>query len=127
MPWNISFLPDLDAVFTEYYGEMPPDELYEAVQTTIQLSQDHGTTRFLADCSALQGGHSIVDLYDLASLVDNIRGTMHLEEAIVLPQLDAAASEVRFWETTGRNRGLNIRIFHTMEEARDWLDELRGK
>jgi hypothetical protein len=130
VPWEASYLPDLDAVLTVYCGVIPPGTLKEAVEATLDLGQERGTTRFLADCTSLEGGHSVVDLYGLAALVESVGATREKagiaresREALVLPQLDAAAREVEFWETTCRNRGFDVRVFAGMAEARAWLLE----
>jgi protein-tyrosine phosphatase len=121
MPWDTSYLPDLDAVLTVYAGVIPPASLQEAVEATVASGKQHGSTRFLADCSGLQGGHSVVDLYGLVHLIESAGVASGAREALVLPQLDAAAHEVRFWETACQNRGLSVRVFRTVPEARAWL------
>ncbi len=121
MPWDVSYLPDLNVVMTLYSGTIPAESLREAVRATLALAQDRGSRRFLADCSSLEGGHSILDLYELGKSIEESGVGRDLREAIVLPQLDVAATDVRFWETTCRNRGFDIRVFPTAAEARAWL------
>ena len=121
MSWNVSYLPDADAILTVYSGAMTPAELVAAVGATIALGTQQGTRRFLADCTGLAGGHSIVDLYDLAKLIESTGLTRDAREAIVLPQLAAPSEDVRFWETTCRNRGFDVRVFDRMDVAGDWL------
>ena len=48
MPWETSYLPDLDAVLTVYGGVMPAESLQEAVEATVELGRRHWSTRFLA-------------------------------------------------------------------------------
>ena len=121
MPWNTSYLPELGAVMTIYSGVIPIESLTEAVKETLALAKEHDTHRFLADCSALKGGHSIVDLYYLAKLLEEADIKRGLREALVLPQLSATADDVRFWETTCQNRGFKVRVFNSMDSARVWL------
>ena len=121
MPWNTSYLAAADAVLTVYSGVLDPAVLHEAVRSTLALARQQNTMRFLADCSTLEGGHSVVDLYELAKLVAASGAPPGLREAIVMPQLAEAASDVRFWETTCRNRGFTVRVFATMAEASAWL------
>lgn len=98
MPWSASYSADADAVMTTYAGVIPPDLLAEAVKGTMALGLEKGTSRFLADCTALEGGHSIVDLYFISQLLEDAGISRSFREAIVLPQLQSAAAEVRFWE-----------------------------
>lgn len=123
MPWTTSYLPDLKAVLTVYSGLITLPELRAAAAATIALARQNGTDRLLGDCVGLEGGHSIVDLYGLGQLIESIPGATGIHEALVLPQLAAAARDVQFWETTCRNRGIDVRVFRTMEEARSWLIE----
>jgi hypothetical protein len=123
MPWSTEYLADLDAVMTVYSGVIPAEALLQAVQATLALGRERGTTRYLADCTALEGGHSIVDLYGLGQLVESAGVPRDSREALVLPQLDAVARDVEFWETTCRNRGFHVRVFRAIAEARAWLTE----
>jgi hypothetical protein len=50
-----------------------------------------------------------------------MEGVRGLREAIVLPHLKQAAADIRFWETTCRNRGVRIQIVKTVEEGAAWL------
>jgi protein-tyrosine phosphatase len=121
MPWDTSYLPDLDAVLTVYGGVITAESLREAVEATVELGRRHGSTRFLADCSSLEGGHSVVDLCGLVHLIESAGVALGSREALVLPQLDAAAEDVHFWETACQNRGFSVRVFRTSAEARAWL------
>jgi hypothetical protein len=121
MPWSTSYRSDPAFVLIVYSGVIPPEALVEAATTTLALGRQHGTKRFLADCTALEGGHSIVDLYNLAKLLESVGIPVGTREAIVLPQLAAAADDVQFWETTCRNRGFIVRVFADVAPAMAWL------
>ncbi len=123
MAWSTSYLSDSRVVLTVYSGVMPPEALIDAVQATIRLGQRQGAKRFLADCRALEGGHSIVDLYGLEKLLESSGMTRDMREALVLPQLEAPSRDVRFWETMCQNRGFDVRVFEAMAEAEAWLAE----
>ncbi len=127
MPWSVSYSPELHAVVTVYAGILPPDALREAVESTITLARQRGTTSYLADCHALQGGHSIGDLYDLAKLLESLGVERGSREALVLPQLSAAAADVHFWETVCLNRGYKARVFPTLPSAAAWLTQVNEK
>lgn len=120
MPWHITYHPDLALVETYYAGKLPPHELREAVEATIAQGQRHDTVHFLGDCSNLEGGHSIVELYELAELISTLQ-PYRFREAIILPQLKAVQRDVEFWETICANRGFIVRIFKTREAALAWL------
>lgn len=123
MAWELSYLSEHGVVVTSYIGLIEQKALEEAVLTTIAMGQRYEAIRFLADCRNLEGGHSIVDLFDLVKMLDGMDLPLNVREAIVLPQLEAAASDVLFWETACRNRGINVRVFNCMEHALAWLTE----
>lgn len=126
MPWAIAYLEDLDAVQTDYEGLIPPDDLVQAARETLLVADARRTDRLLGDCTKLEGGHTVVDLYGLARLVEEIFKGRAIHEALVMPELKAAAHEVSFWETTCRNRGLDVRVFRTREDAKAWLTRIRA-
>ncbi len=120
MPWRVDIPLEASLVETTYSGVLTPPELSDAVRETLRVAETSGLKRFLADCTSLEGGHSILDLY---ALVDSIAkdATGIDKEAVLLPSLPAAAEDVRFWETACFNRGLNVRVFVDRESAREWL------
>ncbi len=121
MGWETSYVRDQDVVLSVYTGAISPDEFQAAVMSATSMARQNGTRKYLTDCSGLAGGPSIVDLYNMAKLLEATgldRGTC---EAIVLPQLNAAADEIRFWETTCRNRGYAVQVFDTLAKATAWL------
>ena len=120
MPWDLRFDPELRIVETRYAGRVEPNELRAAATATLACGEEQGTHRYLADCTALEGGHSVLDLYALVEILSDVRPTA-FREAILLPQLAAPRQEVDFWETSCANRGFVVRIFDGREPAVAWL------
>ena len=121
MPWRASVNPDVPIIETYYSGVLTQSELSAAVHETIELCRTYGRTLLLGDCTALVGGHSVVDLYVLADFV-MASGIGHtIKEAVLLPELPASAENVKFWETTCYNRGFSVRLFNDREGALKWL------
>lgn len=128
MSHSVEFHPDLGVVETVYAGALSRAELETAVKETIDVGREHNAFRYLADCRTLEGGHSLVDLYNMASLVEasgiNLDG---LREAVLLPDSAGAVDNVSFWESTSFNRGLNVKLFKDRDEALNWLCEARAE
>lgn len=123
MPWRVIVCPDHPIVETSYSGLLTPSELTSAVHETLAAAEQEGVNRLLADCTTLEGGHSVVDLYTLAKEVAE-RGIMWtIREAVLLPRRPDAGEKVRFWETTCINRGFTVRLFDDRQAALDWLLE----
>ena len=121
MPWQVKVNPDIPVIETYYIGDLNPDDLNAAVKDTLDLALTHEIRLFLGDCTALAGGHSVFDLYDLARRVSTTCGGKLIKEAIILPEIPAQKESAMFWETTCVNRGLQVRIFADRKSALDWL------
>ncbi|MBK6900654.1 MAG: hypothetical protein IPH09_15845 [bacterium] len=123
MSRSVNLLPEHPIVETRYCGAVSPESLALLVRETIMICRAKGVTRLLADCSELEGGHSVVDLYATVEtfLANDPGGTVR--EAVLLPMGHAAFEAVRFWENACRNRGLCVQLFDDRERAIAWLME----
>lgn len=121
MPWQVTYYEDLSVIETRYEGIVSLPELRAAVAKTLEFVQKHNAPLLLADCSALRGGHSIVDLYDLVQHLDTVGVARGFREAVVLPELEAMIKEVKFWETAFGNRGFMVCSFSSRDAALQWL------
>jgi hypothetical protein len=119
MPCSVSLNTDASHAEAVYFGTLTAADLEAAAREIMALMQGSNTMLLLADCTGVVGGHSVFDLYALADWLRTY--APRVREAVVLPTLDLAAENVRFWETTCRNRGLAVRIFNDRERALEWL------
>jgi hypothetical protein len=127
MPWTLSYDSEGNFVETTYSGTLAPDDLRAAIEQSLALARDRGTILFLGNCSMLEGGHSVVDLYFFVGLLETGGVPRTMREAILMPALDSsAAGNVHFWETAARNRGFEVRIFSDRGAALEWLAGLAG-
>lgn len=62
-----------------------------------------------------EGNPKICQNHLLPQMPQNFRN------AIVMPDGEIGRKNLRFYETVTRNRGLNIRVFETREDALAWL------
>lgn len=123
MPWSVEYRSDPSYIETRYEGILRPDELRAAIEATMAASIKERTLRFLGDCSLLEGGHSVVDLYAMVDLLEASGVARGMREAIIMPFLAPAARDVQFWETAAMNRGFFVRLFPDREQALTWLLE----
>lgn len=121
MPRTMTFIPEIGVVKSVYSGVIPPEVVIRGIHEALAFARQHGVSKFLTDCSGLEAGAAPADLYQLASLLEGMEGARGVREAIVLPHLKQAAADIRFWETTCRNRGVRIQIVKTVEEGEAWL------
>ncbi len=119
MPYTISHINDPTHVEVTYSGVISPQELESAALEIVALMTLKQTPRLLADCSGIAGGHSVFDLYALADWA--MSHAPHIREAVIIPTLPLSSDNVKFWETTCLNRGLQVRVFNDRASAETWL------
>lgn len=129
MPFEL--LPESGAGHIEirFRGFVPAAELMAGAVASITAGRAQDCPFFLADCTELTGGHTLADLYFLASQLGNDAFTVRIREAVLMPRSPTAtkATEaVSFWEVAGSNRGLEIRVFDDRVAALAWLAEVRA-
>ena len=123
MPYTVNIEPAAAFIEIQYVGQVTNQDLESAFRDAVTLANEHQIIRFLADCSSLTGGHSIVDLYAVIDLFEAHGLERNVKEAIVMPIAPDRLTEVRFYETACRNRGYNARIFPDRASAADWLSQ----
>lgn len=124
MPWHVRVHSDPPIIELALSGRLTPTELTEAARETLVLARQQSAPRVLGDCSALEGGHSVVDLYALAEWLAADSVGPRLREAVVIPDLSLVSDHVRFWETACRNRGIEVQAFNDRASALQWLCEV---
>ncbi|NTW48295.1 MAG: hypothetical protein HGB19_00905 [Chlorobiales bacterium] len=123
MPVTSRFNEEINVIETVYSGNTTLTEIQEALKEILELSHKHQVTRFLADCTHLENGTSILDSYEFAKVVEKIPNIHLLKEAFILPLVKETIEGIKFFETTARNRGINILVFSHREDAIKWLME----
>lgn len=125
MPWHLvrHSRPGGDILETVYQGMVNPAELESAVKATLTEATREPLRRFLGDCTALDGGHSLGDLYAIVSRLERSPRPPGMREAILAPYRESMAKEVRAYETMCLNRGIVVKVFLDRAEALAWLEE----
>lgn len=123
MPFTTTYLTDVRTVSITYEGEVERADGEAAIAATGELVAEHGSHRFLADCSSLEVRTSLFDVMAFVERLSSLGVESIEKEAVVLPRDSAAADQIAFFETASRNRGLNVRLFRDRAEALAWLAE----
>jgi hypothetical protein len=121
MSSQIIFHSDIQVIETAYSGVMAREELFSVAYETLSVAEQNNCNRFLADCSTLDGGHTIFDLYFLAREVTARAGLKIMYEAVLMPSYPSLMDKINFWETVGVNRGFKVCIFRERAAALEWL------
>ena len=120
---DIYYRKDLNYVEIIYNGDIAHKDLIAAFETAFKTGIENNTMVYLADCSHLTGGHTVFDLYNLLDLYEENNVPHSLKEAIIIPDMDSLVEKVEFYEIAASNRGYNIKLFRTKDEALLWLSK----
>ena len=123
MAFKVSYLEDVGAVEAVYSGTVTVGEVDGGVAATGILAAEHLCNRFLIDSLDQDAGGSAFDILKLAEFLASLPPGTIDREAILPPRSSLGVEDFRFFETAARNRGLNVRLFTSREEALAWLAE----
>lgn len=94
----------------------------EITQTLIRACEEHRCSLLLVDDRDVKYTASILSLYELGEFYKTTGASRKVKKVAVLA--DSSYKESNdFFETTSRNRGVNLRVFYQMENAEAWLLE----
>lgn len=126
MPSTVKYNPELEIVEAKYVGHVTGDEYKKDATVAFDLAKTNNTNLFLIDDSELMDAGSVLDLYDLPALYEELGFKRSSKAALVLPIKSAAAAEdVRFYETVCINRGWQVQVFTERQEAVEWLRQTK--
>jgi hypothetical protein len=123
MPYKVSYNEKLKTVDVLFDGVVTQEELFDMLREVTSMAYHHSTSRFFSDCTTMEGGHSIFDLFFLINAYETAEIPKPMREAILIPLLPAAQKEVEFYETACQNRGYNVKLFDNREAAIKWIVE----
>jgi hypothetical protein len=125
MPWTVEYDLELGIVVGRFVGQVTDDDFKEATATAIGRAKANNTNRFLIDDSEWEGGASVLGLFGLPEIYEELEADWTSRAALVLPAANRTAEmrDAKFYETVCRNRGWNVRVFPQRKEAIEWLTE----
>jgi hypothetical protein len=121
VPYTISHLADEGIIFTEYAPPIALPELQRVVMENLAMAADTGAMLFLGDCRSLPNRSSLIDVYQLADLLDSLEVDRRMREALVVTIDPGRESSFDFYVTVTTNRGIQVRLFAETDEAKAWL------
>ena len=124
MSFGVTYLEDYGVVEATYTGTVTPEELDQALTATGVLAAEKMCNRFLIDARDQDpGGGSAFDILKLAEFLASLPSGIIDREAILPPPSAQGTEDMHFFETAARNRGLNVLMFSSREDALVWLAE----
>jgi hypothetical protein len=126
MPYTLEYLEDEGIVFTDYIPPLGPADLAEIVTANLQVAAERGALSFLGDLRAMPPGGALVDVYELGAMFDRLGVDRRMREALVVKMDPKADRNMEFFVTVTSNRGIVVRLFAEIDEAKQWLKDERA-
>lgn len=124
MSYQIRYLENQNILETICEGDVSVPNIIAAIQKNLDLSKKHRVNLFLVDCTFLvDEKKKVFENYEVGTFMADMFTQLprKFRDAIVTPKNDIAIDNLRFFETVARNRGLNVRVFETRDDALGWL------
>ncbi len=117
MPYAITVDREEDYIGVQVFGRLSLEEVNELMAKTSDIRQNHGLDRILSDHRGVTDLPGIADLYKLGkSLAEEL---FHGAKLAVIG--GALQNDEEFAEDVAVNRGVDVRLFHEEQAAREWL------
>ena len=119
MPEEITIDTLNHIIVVRSWGHIMPSDLASSRDRIFEIYAETGICKVLVDCREQQSFPKTFDLYRHSENVGENPISRKLKYAVV--PSGQTKEELRFLETTSMNRGLNVRIHDSKEEAIEWL------
>jgi len=123
MPHTIKYNPETRMIESWTYGEFTLDEVREALAEFAVLIKEHGCSLMLNDYHDAIPKFTAAEIYSMPAIIAEIFAS-HGISVHQLKRAFVTTREIRgflFFETVTVNQGQNTRVFHEINEARNWL------
>ena len=119
MEFQVQYDPSINAVVGEFKGNLNRSSLKAYVANIASVVRAHSCKRFLNDLRAAQINLSIIDVFELPSVVVSEDFNRTWRRAVLLPP--ESTINKSFFENVNSNRGVEEKIFTDYLEAIAWL------
>jgi len=124
MPYSVEYNP-LGIISIKVQGELTMTMVRDFTVEAVHLTKERYCFRVLTDLQEANLKLSMVEVYGLPNLTAEIASMAGLQvyqfkRALVVLHDEKLAP---FFENVSRNRHQNVRLFHDVESARQWLLE----
>ena len=119
MPEEVSILADLGIIQVDSYGDVSEGDLLASMEEVLTLQSQRGLSRVFVDATRETSLPGTFPLQQFGSMLS--RNAIGIKFAILVS--DMVREDLRYLETVTRNRGMQLRIFDSRDEAFAWLSE----
>ena len=119
MPEEVSILADLGIIKIDSYGEVTGADMLATMEEVLDVTRERGLTRVFVDASKETSLPSTLPIHQFGALLS--KDAMMLRFAVLVN--DQVREDLHFLETVTKNRGMQVKMFDSREEAMAWLME----
>ncbi len=121
MSWKATYIAEQDLIECIFSGHVAPDGIIAAQIKVNRLSNENNCRRILVDDTKWKTTVSELDIYSWPKLYEDLDVNRNNRIAVISPPTPAEQKSLQFYETVCRNRGWQISLFSTRQQALDWL------
>jgi len=121
MPETVTILEDLGIIEVRSFGDVSAEDWQKSVDTVMELVRSRGMTKVLVDSLDLVSMPRTWTLYEFGNLLAATKfpASVKIAAAIQGPLRE----DLKFVETVATNRGRQMKVFGSIDEAIAWLNE----
>jgi hypothetical protein len=117
MPETVTVNEELGIVEIRSFGKVTREDLARTVDQVERVRREIGTDRVLVDLRGQESLPGTLDLFAFGAEV--LPRTLRVAGLVCADQ--ATIDDLRFGESVARNRGAELRLFDSFDEALAWL------
>ncbi len=123
MSYKMSIKKESDFLHINVTGVQSRETVTAIAWDVLEACEENEVSKVLVDVREMTGRLVGLDAYEVSALeFPKLQEKGILKRAAVI-DLEENSENSRFFETVAVNRGINIRIFSSADEAVDWLDK----
>ena len=119
MPERVSVREDIGVIVVHSFGEVTEQDISESQEVVLKYARERNYTKILVDASEETSLPSTMKLFDVGTRISGSDILRTMRFAVVISE--DTKDDIAFLETLLVNRGILIRIFHSMDTALAWL------
>jgi hypothetical protein len=117
---EISFEKRADLLLVTAHGKFDAEWFENLISTLATKANESYAKAVLLDMHGVSGAWSVTERYNAARVAENSRLTI----PIAIVSSETLLDPQHIGEVMARNRGVNVRVFLDIEEAKIWLDSV---
>jgi hypothetical protein len=121
MPEDISILEKEEIIYINSKGNIKLDDLFHSYKSVMQINSDKNLDKVLVDAREQTSLPSLIALYVFGEKLS--QHFQHVKHAIVVSP--KSPKDLGFIETVSKNRGVNIKIFNSIDLTLAWLNNYK--